>query len=103
MAEAGLTPEKVIRAATRNAAEHLGLLEDLGTIEPGKIADLIIRHFPSVHLALLAVRIKHGLVAAIPKPISTVHFTTVNFDMLTARRSIIKSPILQRLKTTISI
>ncbi|MFC1795092.1 amidohydrolase family protein [Planctomycetota bacterium] len=42
MAEAGLTPEKVIRAATRNAAEHLGLLEDLGTIEPGKIADLII-------------------------------------------------------------
>ena len=42
MAEAGLTPEEVIRAATRNAAEHLGLLEDLGTIEPGKIADLII-------------------------------------------------------------
>jgi imidazolonepropionase-like amidohydrolase/predicted enzyme related to lactoylglutathione lyase len=42
MVEAGLTPEKVIRAATRNAAEHLGLLEDLGTIEPGKIADLII-------------------------------------------------------------
>ena len=42
MAEAGLTPEKVIRAATRNAAEHLGLVEDLGTIEPGKIADLII-------------------------------------------------------------
>jgi imidazolonepropionase-like amidohydrolase/predicted enzyme related to lactoylglutathione lyase len=42
MAEAGLTPEKIISAGTRNAAEHLGLLDDLGTIEPGKIADLII-------------------------------------------------------------
>lgn len=42
MVEAGLTPDKVIRVATRNAAEHLGHLEDLGTVEPGKIADLII-------------------------------------------------------------
>jgi imidazolonepropionase-like amidohydrolase/predicted enzyme related to lactoylglutathione lyase len=42
MAEAGLTPEKIISAGTRDAAEHLGLLDDLGTIEPGKIADLII-------------------------------------------------------------
>jgi imidazolonepropionase-like amidohydrolase/predicted enzyme related to lactoylglutathione lyase len=42
MAEAGLTPEKIISAGTRNAAEHLGLLDDLGTIESGKIADLII-------------------------------------------------------------
>jgi predicted enzyme related to lactoylglutathione lyase len=42
MAEAGLTPEKVIKAGTRNAAEHLGLLDDLGTVESGKIADLII-------------------------------------------------------------
>ncbi|OHB74623.1 MAG: hypothetical protein A2Z25_24000 [Planctomycetes bacterium RBG_16_55_9] len=42
MAEAGLKPEKIISAATRNAAELLGLLDELGTIEPGKIADLII-------------------------------------------------------------
>jgi imidazolonepropionase-like amidohydrolase/predicted enzyme related to lactoylglutathione lyase len=42
MAEAGLTPEQIIRAATRNAAEHLGLLDRLGTVEPGKIADLIL-------------------------------------------------------------
>ena len=42
MAEAGLTPETIIRAATQNAAEHLGLLDDLGTIEIGKVADLII-------------------------------------------------------------
>jgi imidazolonepropionase-like amidohydrolase/predicted enzyme related to lactoylglutathione lyase len=42
MAESGLTPEKIIRAATRNAAEHLGLLDHLGTVEPGKVADLIL-------------------------------------------------------------
>lgn len=42
MAEAGLTPERIIRAGTRDAAEHLGLLRNLGTVEPGKIADLIL-------------------------------------------------------------
>jgi len=42
MAQAGLAPERIIRAGTRDAAEHLGLLKDLGTVEPGKIADLIL-------------------------------------------------------------
>jgi imidazolonepropionase-like amidohydrolase/predicted enzyme related to lactoylglutathione lyase len=42
MQQAGLTPNQIIVAATRNAAEHLGLLKDIGTIEPGKIADLIL-------------------------------------------------------------
>ena len=42
VAEAGLTPEQIIRAATRNAAAHLGREEELGTLEPGKLADLII-------------------------------------------------------------
>ena len=42
MAEAGLTPERIIRAGTRDAAEHLGLLDEVGTVEPGKIADLIL-------------------------------------------------------------
>lgn len=42
MVEAGLTAEQVIRAGTRDAAEHLGLLDKLGTVEAGKIADLII-------------------------------------------------------------
>ena len=39
---AGLTPMQVIVAATRNPAEWLGKLEDLGTIEEGKLGDLII-------------------------------------------------------------
>ena len=40
--EAGMSPAQVIQAATRNAAEHLGRGDDLGTLETGKLADLII-------------------------------------------------------------
>jgi imidazolonepropionase-like amidohydrolase len=42
MVRAGLSPEQAIQAATRNAAEHLGKLDELGTLEPGKLADLIV-------------------------------------------------------------
>lgn len=38
----GLTPSEAIVAGTRNAAENLGLLSELGTIEPGKLADVVI-------------------------------------------------------------
>ena len=40
--EAGLSPMDVIVAGTRNAAEVSGRLADLGTIEKGKIADLLV-------------------------------------------------------------
>jgi imidazolonepropionase-like amidohydrolase len=40
--KAGLTAARIIGAATHDAADHLGLLKELGTVEPGKIADLII-------------------------------------------------------------
>ena len=40
--EAGLTPLQALRAATANAAEALGVADELGTIEPGKLADLVI-------------------------------------------------------------
>lgn len=42
VSEAGLTPHQVVRAATRNAAAHMGREEDLGTLAEGKLADLII-------------------------------------------------------------
>ena len=40
--EAGLAPFDALMAATRNAAECLGLLSEHGTVETGKVADLVI-------------------------------------------------------------
>jgi imidazolonepropionase-like amidohydrolase len=40
--KAGATPWQALQAATRHAAELCGVGEDLGTIEPGKLADLIV-------------------------------------------------------------
>jgi imidazolonepropionase-like amidohydrolase len=42
MAEAGMTPMQIIVAATRNAATVCGLGRELGTLEPGKIADVLV-------------------------------------------------------------
>lgn len=40
--KAGLTPMQALQTATRNVAEYLGELNQLGTVERGKIADLIL-------------------------------------------------------------
>ncbi len=40
--EGGMPPLEVLRAATLNGAEYLGLDQDLGSIEPGKLADLVV-------------------------------------------------------------
>jgi imidazolonepropionase-like amidohydrolase len=42
LVEAGIPPLEVIKIATRNGAQALGIEEDAGTIEPGKQADMII-------------------------------------------------------------
>lgn len=42
MAADGMTPSDVLLASTRNAAELLGVLDDRGTIEEGKRADLVV-------------------------------------------------------------
>jgi imidazolonepropionase-like amidohydrolase len=41
MVQIGLTPAQALHAATVSAAECLGRTSDLGTLEPGKLADLI--------------------------------------------------------------
>jgi hypothetical protein len=60
--QAGLTPMEALQTATRNPAEFLGLLESLGTIERGKIADLVlldgdplrdIRNTQAIHAVVL--------------------------------------------------
>ena len=42
MNEAGMTPMQVLVAATRNGAEVIGREEELGTLEAGKLADIIV-------------------------------------------------------------
>lgn len=42
LVEAGVPPLEVIKIATSNGAQALGILDDVGTIEPGKQADMII-------------------------------------------------------------
>ena len=41
MVEHGMTPMQAIAAATVNAAELLNLSSEIGTIEPGKSADIV--------------------------------------------------------------
>ena len=42
MVEGGMTPLEALTATTRTAAELMGLDSDLGTVEPGKLADLVV-------------------------------------------------------------
>ena len=42
MSEAGMTPMQIIVAATQNAAHASNVEQDLGTLEAGKIADVLI-------------------------------------------------------------
>ena len=42
MADQGMSPEDVLVATTRSAAELMGMSSELGTIEPGKRADLVV-------------------------------------------------------------
>lgn len=54
MREAGMTPMDCIVAATVNAAELCGLSDEIGTIEPGKRADLIaVDHNPLEDVSVL--------------------------------------------------
>jgi hypothetical protein len=40
--KAGLTPLQALQTATKNAAEYLGKLDSMGTVEKGKLADLVL-------------------------------------------------------------
>ncbi len=42
LVQAGFTPMEALQTCTRNPAEFLGRLDSLGTIEEGKIADLVL-------------------------------------------------------------
>lgn len=40
--QGGFTPWEALRSATYNGAWTFGMLDDIGSIEPGKLADLVI-------------------------------------------------------------
>ena len=52
--EAGMTPVQALRAATSEPAALLGIAEQLGTVEPGKFADLVaVERDPASDIAAL--------------------------------------------------
>jgi imidazolonepropionase-like amidohydrolase len=60
---AGMTPMQALQAATGRAAECLGEEADLGTVEPGKLADLVVvAGDPLADIGLLRDTNKIGLV-----------------------------------------
>jgi len=74
---AGMTPLEALRAATGRAAECLGLERDIGTVEKGKLADLVVVDGdPLADIAVLqkaekiALVLKGGAIAAnrLPRP-----------------------------------
>ena len=51
MADAGLLPEQILRSATRDAANCLGLEDEIGTLLPGRWADfLVVRDDPLIDI-----------------------------------------------------
>jgi imidazolonepropionase-like amidohydrolase len=42
LAKGGMTPLEAIRSATLNGAKYLGLDKEIGSLEPGKLADLVV-------------------------------------------------------------
>lgn len=58
MVEGGMSPMQAIVATTRSAAELMGLEDELGTLEPGKRADLVVVDGDPLDLATLADRVE---------------------------------------------
>jgi len=58
MVEGGMTPASALEATTRSAAQLMGLDDDLGTIEPGKLADLVVVEGDPYDVATLADRVE---------------------------------------------
>jgi len=85
LVEAGLSPLQALQAATRNPAQAIGKEAELGTLEPGKLADVLvlssnpledIRNTRSVETVLKAGQIQEieydpGFQDLIPRPMTS--------------------------------
>jgi imidazolonepropionase-like amidohydrolase len=58
LVQAGMKPAHALHAATQSAAQLMSLDGDLGTLEPGKIADLVIVDGDALDVADLGARIR---------------------------------------------
>lgn len=58
MVRCGMTPAQALVATTRTAAELLGVLDDRGTVEPGKRADLVVMSGDPYDTATLGDRVE---------------------------------------------
>jgi len=58
MVEGGMSPMQAIEATTRSAAQLMGLDDELGTLEPGKRADLVVVGGDPLEVATLGDRIE---------------------------------------------
>jgi imidazolonepropionase-like amidohydrolase len=68
LAEAGLSPTEILRAATVNPANMLGLADRIGTIEVGKIADLVVvREDPLVDVERAMRSLQHTIRAGVAR------------------------------------
>lgn len=48
----GFAPEEIIKIGTQNVAKMLGISDEYGTIEEGKIADMILlNHNPVINIS----------------------------------------------------
>jgi len=71
MVHHGLTPAQALTAATKTAAQALDLDEHVGTVEPGKLADLlIVDGDPLADPAVLADRNRIWLVLQLGAPVA---------------------------------
>jgi imidazolonepropionase-like amidohydrolase len=57
MAKGGMTPAQVLAATTSSAAGLLGVADELGTLEPGKRADVVVVDGDPFELATVGERI----------------------------------------------
>jgi imidazolonepropionase-like amidohydrolase len=69
MQQGGMTAMEALRAATIDGARYLGMADDIGSLEKGKLADLIVldrnplenvRHTESINLVMLNGRLYDG-------------------------------------------
>lgn len=66
MADLGMSPVQAWHASTASAAELLGVADEHGTLEPGKVADVVVFDGDHTDLAGLAARVRGVWLAGRP-------------------------------------